>query len=77
MLENIGASFVFVGIALIFLGMILLMIGKNRTKVEAGGVVFVGPFPIFFGATSTTIALIVVLVSLIFIVLSVFLGWFK
>lgn len=57
----------FMGIALIFLGFFLMMIAafvSGTGKLEGGGVVFIGPFPIGF-ATSKRMMYLLLMISLI------------
>jgi len=74
MLERLGLSFLFLGLALVFLGFILLIVAKNKTKVEAGGAIFIGPFPLFLGATSENMLLLVITFALLTILLALLLS---
>ena len=72
MLEQVGSAFIFLGIALFFLGIVLTIVSKRGVKLEGGGAVFIGPFPIFLGATSKTalvmtVGLAIVLLFFIFV----------
>ena len=74
MLEQMGSAFIFLGIALFFLGIVLTIAGKHGVKLEGGGAIFIGPFPIFLGATSKTALIITVVLSLVLILIFLMLG---
>ena len=76
-MQEVGFMFVFVGMALMFLGIILLISNRYKTKVEAGGVVFIGPFPIFLGATSKTALYITIALAIALILITASLWWIK
>jgi uncharacterized protein (TIGR00304 family) len=65
-----GIIAVLIGIALLFTGIILQ--SKGKTKVEGGGIVFIGPIPII-GATSEKALYAVIALSVIFLLLFIIL----
>lgn len=71
-------GFLLVGFLLLLLGILFLTLGVwgmvERGKVEGGGVVVIGPFPIAFG-TSETIAKVMAAVGLVLALLFVLLLW--
>ncbi|MCS7132077.1 MAG: DUF131 domain-containing protein [Hadesarchaea archaeon] len=68
--------FIAAGLLLVFIGMLTIAYGlfkaAERGRVEGGGVVVIGPFPIAFG-TSEAIAKAMVLVGIVLAVLFAFL----
>ncbi len=64
-LVELGFLLIFIGFILVFLA-ILLSIMKLGGKVEGGGVVLIGPFPIIFG-TNKSIVKIALLIAIIII----------
>ncbi len=67
-LYTLGFILVFAGIAIIFISIIYLMIKSSGSgKVEGGGVVVIGPFPIVFG-TSERITRFLIILAIIFFV---------
>lgn len=67
------------GFILIFLGMIVIMLGfilslpRGETKVEGGGVILIGPFPIVFGSSKESVKAVVLLtIALIVVVYLLF-----
>ncbi len=70
------------GFMLIFLGMIVLMLGfilslprgeRGETRVEGGGVILIGPFPIVFGSSSESAKAVVLLtIALVVVVYLLF-----
>jgi uncharacterized membrane protein len=72
-LVTIGILAVIVGFILILFGSFL---GRGKTQVEGGGVVFIGPIPII-GATSERALYIVLAVTIIFLLLFVVLNYFR
>ncbi len=71
-LVELGFLLIFIGFVLVFLAILLSMI-KMEGKVEGGGVVLIGPFPIIFG-TSKSIAKIALLIAIIVIIIVVLLS---
>ncbi|MEM1981160.1 MAG: DUF131 domain-containing protein [Candidatus Hadarchaeales archaeon] len=71
-------GFLLVGFLLLLLGILFLTLGVwgmvERGRVEGGGVVVIGPFPIAFG-TSETIAKLMAVVGLILALLFILLVW--
>ena len=68
-LLTVGFAVVFIGIALLIVASLL---GGNGVNV--GGVVFIGPFPIVFGAgpNATWLILISLVISVVMIIIFVF-----
>lgn len=66
-LVELGFLLIFIGFILVFLA-ILLSIMKLGGKVEGGGVVLIGPFPIIFG-TNKSIVKIALLIAIIVIII--------
>jgi uncharacterized protein (TIGR00304 family) len=66
-MEPIGLILILVGIFAIVLGFLILASSKY-TKVEGGGVILIGPFPIVFG-TSERVVYIVLAIALMIILL--------
>ena len=67
----VGLNFVSIGVIVILIGFILIFAGtlfqeRSKTKVEGGGIVFIGPIPII-GATSEKSLYIVLALSIIFL----------
>lgn len=59
------------GIALILLGFLLTFIAaviSTKGRVEYGGVVFIGPFPVFGAASSKEVMKLVLLISAILLI---------
>ncbi len=54
----VSDQLVTIGFAIVMIGIIILLVGfvsqtkTGKTKIEGGGIVFIGPFPIIGGATS-------------------------
>lgn len=72
---GIGGMIVLIGIALIFAGIFFEFINSNASgSTSVGGVIFIGPFPIVFGAGPgyQYILPIAIAIALIMIVLSFF-----
>lgn len=63
-LTSLGIIAVVIGFILIFAG--LFSQAKGKTRVEGGGIVFIGPIPII-GATSEKTLYIVIALSIIFL----------
>ena len=72
---------------LISLGLILIVVGfgvllsgifsqakSSKTKIEGGGIIFIGPFPIIGGATNKQIFYLLLTVSVILIIVFSVLG---
>ncbi len=62
-----------VGFVIILIGIIVLISGivfqSKSSKVQAGGIVFIGPFPLIGGATSKEVFYMLLIVSVIMFVL--------
>jgi uncharacterized protein (TIGR00304 family) len=71
-MELIGLSLILIGIFAIVIGILILAFSKS-TKVEGGGVVLIGPFPIIFGS-SERIIYIVLAITLIIMLIYIFLA---
>jgi len=55
---------ILIGIVFILIGFILVIIGSiltTKTRVESGGVVFIGPFPIVWGTNKSMVLLAFIL----------------
>ncbi len=63
-LTTVGFLAVTVGIVLIFLGVAT----QSKTKIEGGGVVFIGPIPII-GATSERSLYFVTIITVVFLLI--------
>jgi uncharacterized protein (TIGR00304 family) len=71
----LGFILIIVGIAVLFIGFLHMAfsgVEKKQGKVEAGGVVMIGPIPIAFG-TSSKALLYSMILAVVLIVLSIFL----
>ena len=67
-------NLVSIGIIAIVVGFILVIFGilsqsKGNAKIEGGGIVFIGPFPIIGGATSERAFYILIAISVAFFIL--------
>ncbi len=67
----IGIIAVLIGVVLIFAG--IMQQSKGKTKVEGGGVIFIGPVPII-GATSERALYFVIVLTVIFLLIFVVLN---
>ena len=74
-LVSLGILVVVIGIALVFVG--TLSQAKGKTKVEGGGIIFIGPFPLIGGATSERAFYILIAVSIIFFIIFILLNYQK
>ncbi|MBI4009827.1 MAG: DUF131 domain-containing protein [Candidatus Aenigmarchaeota archaeon] len=68
------------GVLVIIVGFVLAFIGtlsqtKGKAKVEGGGIIFIGPFPIIGGATSERAFYVLLAVSLVFMILFIILNY--
>ena len=75
-------DFVTVGMLVIILGFALVFIGtlsqtKGKAKVEGGGIIFIGPFPIIGGATSERTFYILLIVSIVLFILFALLNYLR
>lgn len=67
-------NLVVVGTAIIIIGFVVLVAGLlsqakfGGSKIEGGGIVFIGPFPIFGGATSRETFYIILAVSVVLMI---------
>lgn len=74
-LISIGFATALIGIVLLFVG--ILSSAKGNTKVEGGGIIFIGPFPIIGGATSERTFYILLAVSIVFFILFALLNYLR
>jgi uncharacterized protein (TIGR00304 family) len=74
-MEPIGLSFILIGIFAIVIGILILVFSKS-TKVEGGGIVLIGPFPIIFGS-SERIVYVVLAITLIIMLIYLFIILFS
>ena len=60
-----AANIMILGIVIIFIGFIIILLAVAKTmrggKVEAGGVVIVGPIPIVFGTSARATKMVLIL----------------
>lgn len=70
-MEPLGLMLILVGMFVIVIGLLILALSRH-TKVEGGGVVLIGPFPVIFG-TSERIIYIVLAITLVIMFLYFFL----
>jgi uncharacterized protein (TIGR00304 family) len=62
------------GLAFIFLGFILILLGLlKQGKIEHGGLILIGPFPIVWGSSKA----VVLLILLMAIIILAFLIWYS
>jgi uncharacterized protein (TIGR00304 family) len=74
-MELFGLALILIGIFAIVIGLLILAFSKS-TKIEGGGVVFIGPFPIVFG-TNERIVYIVLAITLLLMLIYLFLILFS
>jgi uncharacterized protein (TIGR00304 family) len=74
-MELFGLALILIGIFAIVIGLLILAFSKS-TKIEGGGVVLIGPFPIIFG-TSERIVYIVLAITLLIMLIYLFLILFS
>ena len=74
-MELFGLGLNLIGIFAIVIGLLILAFSRS-TKIEGGGVVFIGPFPIVFG-TSERIVYIVLAITLLLMLIYLFLILFS
>jgi uncharacterized protein (TIGR00304 family) len=63
-MEVLSILLIFVGIVLLIVGLLILMFQK-KTKVEGGGLVLIGPFPIAFGTNEKIVYLLLIVAIII------------
>jgi uncharacterized membrane protein len=63
----LGVSLILVGLLLVIMGAI--SIPGDATKAEAGGLVMIGPIPIFFHGRLSPLIILVILVAMILVFL--------
>lgn len=70
----VGLVLVLVGMLLIVVGVVgsALKVGRGEGRVEAGGVVFIGPIPIVFGTSRGVTTVMLVLALAVTLLLLVF-----
>jgi len=68
---TVGIILIFIGMAVIIAATLLSALGQQQSqqKVEAGGVVMIGPVPIIFG-TSWRMAIIAIALAIVLIVIA-------
>jgi len=71
-LASLGTLVILIGFALLFAGFFIQ--NKGKAKVEGGGIIFIGPFPIG-GATSERAFHILLAVSMIFFLFFILLNY--
>jgi Protein of unknown function DUF131. len=74
-MELFGLALILIGIFAIVIGLLILAFSRS-TKIEGGGIVFIGPFPIIFG-TSERIVYIVLAIALLVMLIYLFLILFS
>jgi len=74
-MELFGLALILMGIFAIVIGLLILAFSRSA-KIEGGGVVFIGPFPIIFG-TSDRIVYIVLTIALLIMLIYLFLILFS
>jgi uncharacterized protein (TIGR00304 family) len=74
-MELFGLALILMGIFAIVIGLLILAFSRSA-KIEGGGVVFIGPFPIIFG-TSDRIVYIVLTIALLVMLIYLFLILFS
>jgi uncharacterized protein (TIGR00304 family) len=74
-MELFGLGLILIGIFAIVIGLLILAFSRS-TKIEGGGVVFIGPFPIVFGS-SERIVYIVLAITLVIMLLYLFIILFS
>ena len=68
----VNYSLISIGIVLLFIGILLIFIGSfsgSKTKVEAAGGIFIGPFPIFGAFTNKNMFYLLLAFAIIFFIL--------
>lgn len=70
---SLGMLIIIVGIAVLLVG-IILQAKSGKAKIEGGGILFIGPFPIIGGATNRQIFYILITVSLIMMIAFLLIG---
>jgi len=74
-MEPVGLALILIGIFAIVVGLLILAFSESA-KVEGGGVVFIGPFPIIFGSNER-IVYIVLAITLLIMFIYIFLILFS
>jgi len=79
MWSNMAEQLISLGLIIIVIGFIVLLSGiftqsKSKTKIEGGGIVFIGPFPIFGVSTNKQIFYLLLVVSVVLIIAFLLLG---
>ena len=72
-LISVGIFTIVLGIALLFVGVLLQ--SKDKAKIEAGGIIFIGPFPVIGGATSERAFYVLLGISVVFMILFIILNY--
>lgn len=71
---------ILIGIGLVFLGIFIIILASvlsAKSKVEYGGVVFIGPFPVFGVASSKELMKLILIISAILIIFFALLAFRK
>lgn len=63
----LGAVIIIIGFVILLAG-IVSQVQSGKSKVEGGGVIFIGPIPVFGAATSKEVFYILIAVSVILII---------
>ena len=72
-LISLGLIIIVLGFVVLFAGL-LSQVKSSKAKVEGGGIVFIGPFPVISGATNKQIFYLLLAVSVILIIAFLILG---
>ncbi|ARM75775.1 TIGR00304 family membrane protein [Acidianus manzaensis] len=69
---GIGLLIIFIGFALVFIGSITSVpTTTSTTSTAVGGLVLIGPFPIFFGYGNTNLLFPLVIFGIIFTIIAI------
>jgi uncharacterized protein (TIGR00304 family) len=69
---GLGILFLFIGFILIALAIMLSVVRESEGKVEGGGAILIGPFPIVFGTSKGMVKLILLVLIVILLAMLVF-----
>jgi len=72
---SIGMLIIVIGFVLVFVG--ILSQTKGKAKVEGGGIIFIGPFPVIGGATSERAFHILIAISVVFFLVFMILNYVR
>lgn len=75
-LWNIGITLILAGFVVTFISVVLLFFtaSRGRSKVEGGGAVIIGPFPIIFGTDKESVRMLLLLSIVLIGLLLVFMA---